>query len=428
MANDVEKSLDRVFEDITPDVLDRVFLRLDEREETGAAGAGDLFELSAARKKRPASAWRRRVAGVAAALLLIFGGTFIYGNRMVDSTVSLDVNPSIQLTVNRNEKILSVTPLNADAELILDNMDLRNVGLDVAVNALIGSMLKNGYLTELANSVLISVENHDAARAKALQERLSGAVGELLSAYTVDGSVISQSYTKREADIEALAAEYHISYSKAELICKLVALDPTLIFADMARLPVNDINLLLAAEPAEVEGVSSDGNASSAAYIAMDAAIDIALGHAGLASSEATVTKSKLDYDDGRMIYEVEFKNGGAEYEYEIDAVTGTVLDFEADIKDEGKHQPEKEQGRDHDDDDGAAVPAGGYIGTDAAKAIALSHAGLSDAEASFTKVELDDDDDGAVYELKFKSGSAAYKYEIDAVTGAVLKAKNEDD
>ena len=41
------------------------------------------------------------------------------------------------------------------------DMDFSGSSLDVAVNAIIGSMLQNGYLNELANSVLISVDNND---------------------------------------------------------------------------------------------------------------------------------------------------------------------------------------------------------------------------------------------------------------------------
>ena len=41
--------------------------------------------------------------------------------------------------------------------------------------------------------------------------------------------------------------------------------------------------------------------------------------------------KAKLDYDDGMQIYEVEFISGNVDYEYEIDALTGAVWDYEWD-------------------------------------------------------------------------------------------------
>ena len=53
--------------------------------------------------------------------------------------------------------MLSATPANADAVAILDGMDLTGAKVDVAMNAIVGSMLTNGYVDELANSILITV-------------------------------------------------------------------------------------------------------------------------------------------------------------------------------------------------------------------------------------------------------------------------------
>jgi uncharacterized membrane protein YkoI len=44
--------------------------------------------------------------------------------------------------------------------------------------------------------------------------------------------------------------------------------------------------------------------------------------------------KAEMDYDDGRLEYEVEFKSGGMEYEYTIDGVTGNILSFERETDD----------------------------------------------------------------------------------------------
>ena len=69
------------------------------------------------------------------ALLLVGGGAGYYYQSVngVASIVSLDVNPSIELKVNKNEKVLSATPMNDDAVEILDGMDLKGADLNVAV-------------------------------------------------------------------------------------------------------------------------------------------------------------------------------------------------------------------------------------------------------------------------------------------------------
>lgn len=66
-------------------------------------------------------------------------------------------------------------------------------------------------------------------------------------------------------------------------------------------------------------------------YIGMDRAKAIALEHAGLADSRVIFTHLSMDREDGRMVYEVEFRLNGTEYEYEIDASTGRIVDHERD-------------------------------------------------------------------------------------------------
>ena len=61
---------------------------------------------------------------------------------------------------------------------------------------------------------------------------------------------------------------------------------------------------------------------------------DIALAHAGTSAENVRDLKTELDEDDGRMVYEVEFKQGGQEYEYEIDAASGDILHHKVEIDD----------------------------------------------------------------------------------------------
>lgn len=71
--------------------------------------------------------------------------------------------------------------------------------------------------------------------------------------------------------------------------------------------------------------------ATSDEYIDVEKAKAIALEHAGIAAADAQFSKAKLDRDDGIMEYEIEFYVGHVEYEYEIDATTGAILDFDID-------------------------------------------------------------------------------------------------
>lgn len=74
---------------------------------------------------------------------------------------------------------------------------------------------------------------------------------------------------------------------------------------------------------------SSTPGQSVSMYIGMDRAKTIALEHAGLTASQARFSHARMDRENGRMVYELEFRYNGVEYEYEIDAVTGRILDHE---------------------------------------------------------------------------------------------------
>ena len=131
---------------------------------------------------------------------------------------------------------------------------------------------------------------------------------------------------------------------------------------------------------------------------------EIALKHAGLSAGKVSFLPLKLDWEDGRRVYEVEFYSGSKEYDYEIDAATGDILSYDLDIED---YDIPGQQG-------------GSLIGEAKAKEIALKHAGLSASKVSFVQVKLDWEDGRQVYEVEFYSGSKEYDYEIDAATGDI--------
>ncbi len=70
---------------------------------------------------------------------------------------------------------------------------------------------------------------------------------------------------------------------------------------------------------------------NSNAKISSEKAKEIALKHAGISKNNARFTKIKMDIDDGILVYELEFYVNNREYEYNIDANTGAIIEFEVD-------------------------------------------------------------------------------------------------
>ena len=172
-----------------------------------------------------------------------------------------------------------------------------------------------------------------------------------------------------------------------------------------------------AAADVTVEATSTASQEKPAASnrITLEEAKKVALDDAKLTAADVTFTKAKLDYDDGRAVYDIEFYSGAKEYDYEIDAATGRILEKDIDRNDDVNAPTEGQDSQT-------------YITAEQAKAAALSAAGFSASEVRGLKAEFDFDDGRAVYEVEFKKGIFEYDYDIDAVSGKVLKAEKEAD
>ena len=183
---EIELKLKQAVEACTPDVLDGVRSGCD-------ALKGQVIEM-------PKTNSLRRFASMAAVLVLILGlsalGLFSTANR-VASIVNIDVNPSIELKLDKNAKVLEANALNDDAVQILEGMELKGTNVNTAANALVGSLLKHGYIDELANSILISVEDKNSDRGEKLQAEIAREVEAILSSASVNAAVLAQ-YVDRD--------------------------------------------------------------------------------------------------------------------------------------------------------------------------------------------------------------------------------------
>ena len=402
MTNEkMEQRLASAVEKTAPNDVNGVLSRCDERKGT---------VISMTTKKTVNRKWTTLVAACLAVMLLCGGGVFYQQAHAVASVVSLDVNPSIELKVSRNEKVLVCTPLNEDAKAILTDMgdgaDLRGAKLDVAVNAIVGSLVRNGYLNSISSAIMISVEDNDTARAEKLQRELTSTVDGVLQTSEAKASVLTQTLTQN-AGLEQQARENSISTGKAALVNRVLALNPALKFDALAKLSVEELKDLAEA-------------GAPAMPIGTDKAMDIAAAAFGKAST-AKMAYSAVDpeLDESPAHYEVEIKSQtGEQFEYKVDAYTGAILESKREAAD-GTEVPVVQPSK---------PAASGDIGYAKAKSVALNHAGVSENKAYDMEIELDDEDGTLVYEVEFKSGNMEYSYEINAATGAILKHEAELD
>ena len=133
-----------------------------------------------------------------------------------------------------------------------------------------------------------------------------------------------------------------------------------------------------------------------------------ALENAGLTASQVTFTEAKLERDDGREIYDIEFYTADyKEYDYEIDAKTGAVLEM------------------DYDAESFTPPASSGTITMEKAKEIALAKVPGA-KEENIVKLELDRNDGRPVYEIEIIYNAMEYEMEISAADGTILEFESE--
>lgn len=202
---------------------------------------------------------------------------------------------------------------------------------------------------------------------------------------------------------------------KTIVLCILTAL----LFTGCAQMPVQPEPAAPAVVDPTVTGTTTEtapaAETASAAQpvgeITEEDAKNLALTHAGLTEAEVTFVKSGLDLENGRKVYDVEFYTKDfKEYDYEINAENGEIMDFDYDAEFYAPSAP-------------AASDA--TVTEEEAKALAIAKvpgAALTDIR----EFKLDRDDGRMEYEGTIVYDKMEYEFEINAATGEFLNWEAE--
>lgn len=428
---ELEQKLADAFTRAAPDDLEAILSRCGEQN-------GSVMEMKELKENiidveavevKPKRKLRPWLAAACAALVLLGaggGGLIYHQSYAVASVVSLDVNPSIELKVNRNERVISCTALNTEAAAVLFDMDggadLKGTKLDVAVNAIVGALVREGYLDSVSSAILISVEDKDQTRAQRLQAELVASVDGVLQSQAPGTSVLSQTLDANAPAPEYMTFNSGLSAGKSALVQKVMEMNgtlstnSTLAFDKLAALSVEELNDLLEAGEKRIP-IGKD-----AAALAVDE-------YAGTMAISSAVTDVDPELEEG--VYEVELKTAWGEFDYVVDAFTGEVLSGPKDVLNQGSvgkdtpAYPDTPPAAEYDvrqDPENADVAGSTVIDQEAAKRAALDNAGLSESDVTDWKIERDWDDGRLEYEIEFWCGNIEYDYTIHGHTGAVLK------
>jgi len=293
----MEKELQEAVQNLIPnDLFTRITAELDSKEE-GAKMEKVLVRRIESNRTSLGLKTVMQLVAACVALVLVVGGIFYYrGNLMVDSLVDLDVNPGIELLTNQKNRVLEAYATNGDGDKVLSGMDLQNVDLQVALNAIVGSMVQQGYMTKDTKGVLVTVQNKDQKKADNLRKLVVKEMEIALSTEDMNAAVFHQVISSQNNNASAFARKNNISLGKAVFVLNLANKARSLDAKELAKMKISEIAKLVA-----------------------DKNIDI---------------RDIIEYDNDDGVYEIDFKVGGVEYDYEIAASNGAVRKADAERDD----------------------------------------------------------------------------------------------
>ena len=185
-------------------------------------------------------------------------------------------------------------------------------------------------------------------------------------------------------------------------------------------------------------GNSTNSNMKNqlASNITIDQAKEIALKHSNLTSDEVSFIKAEKDMDNGIEKYDIEFYYNNTEYDYEINAANGEIINYDYDVENYNisgqqqsnsqQQQNTQQQSNNQQQQDIHQPINTSNISIDKAKEIALNHAGLAANQVSFVKAEKDMDDGIVKYDIEFYYNNREYNYEINANNGSIMSYEQD--
>ena len=387
-ADELKKRLTEELSDMAPNRLDDLLRACEDR----ACAVHPVEVPPRPRRSMP------RLLAAAAVFVLLLGG--ILGYRAMDAArciVTVDVNPSVSLTVNRFNRVKEVTALNEDAQALLDGVDLTGMRLRGALEKLTALLMENDYLSGTENAMLVSVENATAGRSEALCKRVVASVGETTKEKLFQPAVLCQQISG-ENDLQSVAETLHVSVGKAVLAEALAAQIEGSSAERLSTLSIRELLYLADSESVTLQNTSVFGTVNRVGYCDRADAIRIALANAGLSGTDAPDATATPDGRDGELVYIVFFGDETQSYRYTISAKGGAVLDA---VQTGEGEQTDPEQS-------GASSPSAQQP---------ESRQGLIGPEAENTNVELLWIGGRPVYRVTFELDGQTHSFYVDART-----------
>ena len=192
------------------------------------------------KKKRLGGFYR---LATAAACFILFLSTGLFSHYLYFtpvSYVSIDVNPSVEITLNRFDKVIQTKAFNSEGELILSGLKLKNLGYNYAITAIVENITATGYLSE-TRLVSVALQTDLADKEEKMKIALESDVSSVISRHhlTAEIEIMSvDSETISEAHAEDLSPAKYLA------IMQLKEIDPTATFENCRNHSIGELREL----------------------------------------------------------------------------------------------------------------------------------------------------------------------------------------
>lgn len=180
---------------------------------------------------------------LAASLFCIVGAGWYHQVASVYTTVNVDVNPSVCLYLNRQEKVLSMEGINKDGKNIVAQLNhVSHEKIEDVLSELIDQMTEDGYLsTSETNAILISVDMKNSAKAEEMVDELSEQMYQVMDQKQLGGNIVGQTMECNNKDIQDLSEQLHISQGKATFIKEISDKNSNVSQKELANMKMTEI-------------------------------------------------------------------------------------------------------------------------------------------------------------------------------------------
>ena len=257
------------------------------------------------------------ITAIAAMVALFFGYQFYQDNYVGYSSIFMAVNPEVEMILNKNGEVLEIDGVNKDGIALLEGYEPASEDKVEVANELVERAISMGFLAE-GDRVSFAIDTPERVLFEKygieLREEVSGSISITIEITDME----NRNRPEPEPEPEPVVEEEPEPEPDPE-----PAPEPK-----PAPAPAPAPKPAPKPEPKPTPPPAPE----APKMISLAEAKQIAFSHAGVNGANASFDDQDLDSDDGVSYYDLEFDVGEDEYEYQIHAYTGQILDYDIDL------------------------------------------------------------------------------------------------